>query len=271
MSVRKRAMQSAHASAVKTGGHKNEQDFASLVGGRVMTGNHTDKRDVSDGLSRPHSVKGGEWWQIFLYGRERLATNTILVAIGNIAPILVDCLDVYPANRDDYLKDKLRIKTALQTPMRKLANELKRPNIFPAFLLKSIFDGGNADFLSVYLGSASDHLSSKIFHIFHSSDVVSALAQELDIQNSKAMNKNQMDAQKVIFKSSITNTNVGEIEVRHDSKLHYKQLKFRLNASGIMKILQTTIKPCLEVDAQLVAYGNGAIKHISKLKSTITA
>ena len=69
---KKKAMSSKHASQVKIDGHKNEKCFASLINGKVNQANTQKKKDVIDVRGEYHSVKGGMWWQIFLYGIKRL-------------------------------------------------------------------------------------------------------------------------------------------------------------------------------------------------------
>ena len=252
---RRRAMSSSHASDVKVSGHRNEQDFAILIGGQVNLGAHSDKKDVIDAQHRSHSVKAGTWWQIFLYGRDRLATNTILQGLGSLSDILVACVDAFPLKFDEYLRDKRVAKTRLQVPMRQLQQELTNARLFRAFLEKSLFDGGNADYLSYTLGAANRSLSDKEFHLFHKDDVVSSLAEDIQVQNSKARNRNQMNDQKVIFRSRQVGRNIGELEDRHDSSSHYRQMKFRLNAGDVNRILQSSVARREMVSAQLAAYG----------------
>ena len=87
--MRRRAMTSEQASLKKISGHVNEYDFAELIGGEVNLGAPTDKKDVIDRQHRSHSVKGGTWWQIFLYARSRLLHNTIFRGIGNLADFMI--------------------------------------------------------------------------------------------------------------------------------------------------------------------------------------
>lgn len=141
--AKKRAMTPEHASKVKIAGHQNEHDFADLIGGSVNLGSHTDKKDVIDAQHRSHSVKGGTWWQVFLYGRNRLKTNTIFQGLGQVANIMVACLDVYPPKLGDYKQNRIEVRKKLQLPMRELLVELRQPAIFNAFLDKALFDGGN--------------------------------------------------------------------------------------------------------------------------------
>lgn len=251
--AKKRAMTPSQARTVKQSGHKNEHDFAKLIGGKIIQG--TDKADVIDGRQMTHSVKAGAYWQIFLYGRERFINNTFFQQLGDVASIIVDCLDSYPANRADYIADKLSSKRRLQTHMRRLLDELSKPNIFSAFIDAALFDGGNADFLSLYLGPAKDLANKKTFHVFCRHEVVYALCDGLSIRNSKARNKTQMDDQKIIFHSIDHNSNMGEIEDRHDSDLHYKQMKCRFKASMIYDILRARIPNRTQFKRQVLTYG----------------
>lgn len=255
----RRAMSSTKASQVKVQGHVNERQFAALVGGHVSKGSHTDKKDVLDQNDGPHSVKSGTWWQIFLYGRERFASNTILKGLGNTAGILVDCIDAFPEDRDDFHGvNKDNAKQALRTHMRRLLAELQKPHIGPAFFDKALFDGGSADYLSVYPGSASHPFGQKKFHIFHKDDVIQALMNDVSFANSTARKPGDVPEQKVVLKSSIAGLKgrqIGEIELRNESKVHYRQAKFRLRSEDVMKILQTQLPPPAQMSNWICTYG----------------
>ena len=251
----RRAMSSEQASEVKTAGHRNEYDFARLIGGEVNLGSHTDKKDVIDSQHRTHSVKAGTWWQIFLYGRDRLETNTIFQGLGEVASIMIDCIDVYPPTFLEYEADKLSVKKRLQPEMRRLLEELGKPRILSAFLDKALFDGGNADYLSIFLGKASVPMEDKIFHIFYKNDVVKALADDINLRNSKARHTGQMDDQKVTLYSTLQKKIIGEIEDRHDSSVHYRQMKFRLNAQSVFDILKSGISKTNQARSQVITYG----------------
>lgn len=255
MQRRRRAMTSEHASRVKRSGHKNEYDFATLIGGSVNLGSHTNKKDVIDAQHRSHSVKAGTWWQIFLYSRERLKTNTIFQGIGQVANIMIDCIDAYPANREDYIADPILAKQRLQPQMRKLLAELQKPVIFRAFLDKALFDGGNAEYLSMFLGPANTEISKKEFHIFHKNEVVATMDAGITLQNSKARKLGEMDNQKVTFRSKLQRKNIGEIEDRNDSYNHYREMKFRLNAQGVYAILTENIQGTHQPMPQVFTHG----------------
>ena len=254
--MRRRAMTSEQASVKKISGHDNEYHFAELIGGAVNLGSPTNKKDVIDQQHCSHSVKGGTWWQIFLYARSRLLTNTIFRGIGDLAELMIRCIDAFPEDRNDYLEDKQSAKIRLQEPMRLLKQEIEKPNIFSALLAKSFFNGGEVDYLSILPPDLPNTLplTEKHFHVFSQKDVVNLLSAHLEIQNSKARNRNQMDDQKVIFR--FDNRNVGEIEIRTDSNTHYRQIKWRMQASAIFGILTSNLESVTPENQQISVYGS---------------
>jgi hypothetical protein len=251
----KRAMTSSAASYKKRNGHINERHFANLIDGEVV-GGRTDKTDVIDPVGNTYSVKSSEWWQIFLYVRQRFVDNTEFREIGNVADLIIDCLDAFPGSREEYEADKIAAKLRLQQPMRMLKDEICKPTIFPRLLKKGIFNGNEVVFLAILpieLSDGSIPLERKHFHLFHASDVISLLSTKLEIQNSRARGRGQMDAQKVIFR--YRNRNVGEIEIRTDSKVHYKQAKWRFNAPSILELLRSNLDATVVEDRQVSVYG----------------
>lgn len=257
----KRAMTSTAASYKKRIGYINEQHFAYLIDSDVV-GDRTDKTDVIDQSDNTYSVKGGEWWQIFLYGRDRFVTNTEFREIGNLADLFIDCIDAFPENRNDYLEDKIYFKKRLQEPMHQLKDEICRPTIFPQLLSKAIFNGNEVGFLSILSKELSRQdvpLDQKHFHLFSAEDVVSLLSTKLQIENSKARGRGQMDAQKVIFR--YRNRNVGEIEIRTDSNIHYRQAKWRFNSPAILSLLQSNLAVIFVENRQTSVYGS-AIEYL---------
>lgn len=90
-----RGMTSEAASAKKLRGHRLEQRFAEMIGGRVNRGSQQAKKDILDQNDRTHSVKSGKYWQIFLYRRSRLESNTIFQGL-QLSELMIECLDVFP-------------------------------------------------------------------------------------------------------------------------------------------------------------------------------
>lgn len=254
--MRRRAMTSEQASRKKISGHVNEYHFAELIGGAVNSGSQTEKKDVIDQQHRSHSVKSGMWWQIFLYGKSRFLTNTIFRSIGDLAELMIRCIDAFPEDRNDYLVDKQSAKFRLQEPMRLLKREIEKPYIFFALLAKSFFNGGEVDYLSILPHDLPNTLplTEKHFHVFSQKDVVNLLSAHLEIQNSKARNRSQMDDQKVIFR--FNNRNMGEIEIRTDSDSHYRQIKWRVHAPAIFEILTSNLELVTLENRQISVYGS---------------
>ena len=252
MPKKRRAMTTEHARQVRLEGHKRESIFADLIQGEVNRGAQTDKKDVIDKQHRVHSVKGGQWWQVFLYGKQRFVSNTIFQNIGNIANLMIDCIDTFPEGRNDYEGNKNKYKTQLQFPMRKLAAEFNDETVKKAFFLKSLFNGGEVDYLTI------QPESTNLFYIFSNTDVVDCLSKNIGIENSRARTAGQHDAQKVIFK--IGGRNAGEIEIRTDSEIHYRQAKCRLNASKIFNLLKDNIKNCTKIKERVIVCGSASKK-----------
>jgi len=53
------------------------------------------------------------------------------------------------------------------------------------------------------------------------------LSKNFAADNSQARNNTQISNQKVVFK--VDNKTYGEIEMRNDSEIHYREVKFWLN------------------------------------------
>ena len=182
--------------------------------------------------------------------------------VGNLSDILVGCIDAFPPSREEYDADKVAAKSRLQPNMRRLAQELKEhPNIFRALISKAFFDAGQVDYLSVLPSNIKTEEShkKKCFFIFWHGDVVRVLASQLDIQNSKARRSGQMDDLKVIFRYD--NKNAGEIEVRVDSDVHYREVKWRMDAKAVLPMLLSELE-CKKITTQIMACGQ-AINNFS--------
>lgn len=232
--AKRRAMSSEQASQVKMRGHKKEKIFANLIGlDDEYKHDRQAKKDVIDFNGDGHSVKSGTWWQIFLYSISRIENDYGFLAMNGMGQLILDCLKVFPKDRNLYECNKQTYKDELKIPMTNLCEKLQDKNRLKAFLSKAIFNGGEVQFLTIFPNDDSDKV-----YVFHYEDVIEVLAKNLDVKNSKAMNARQTDCQKVVFKNK---TNVGEIEVRNDSDIHYREIKFRFNSSKIIKILKENI------------------------------
>ena len=173
--------------------------------------------------------------------------------MNGLSEIFLECIESFPESRKDYLKDKRKYKEKLKEPMRKLCQKLQDKRILAGFIDKSMFNSGEVDFLVVKEG--------KQFHVFWGRDVVNVLTENLEVENSKARINSQLDDQKVVFKFS--GKTIGEIEMRNDSDIHYREVKFWLEKNQTLNLLKSKISPSQKLNERLILYGN-AIKKLSK-------
>ena len=261
MSQPEKGMSSSQASEKKIAGHINEYDYAELIGGNVNVAGITRKKDVFDNLGMSHSVKSGKKWQMFLYSRTRLATNTILKGMGNLSNQLVACIDSLPSNRAMREENPIHYKESLQKPMRELSQELQNTNILEAFFMKVFFEAGEVDFLAILpsnINQVNAHIDQKEFHVFDASECVSIFCDGMVVCNSKKRARNQMDDQKVIFRNS--NIQLGEIELRTDPS-NWGKMKMWLDSKKVLCFLQERIAETANPRPQIITYGK-AIKKI---------
>lgn len=256
--AKKKAMTSEKASYVKRKGHADAREFAQVLGiGKEYRSEPQAKKDVIDLEGRSYSVKSGEKkWQIFLYGRTRFETNYTFKGMNGLGDLFLRCIDTFPEMREEYLKNKKLFKERLQAPMRELCRKLKEERLLAAFIDKSMFNSGEVDFLVIK--------NERIFHVFWGRDVVEILKRCFEVENSKARGKNQFDDQKVIFR--VSGKTYGEIEMRNDSEVHYREIKFWLDKKLIFSLLQSQINKTQNLNRRIILYGK-AINKLFKLRN----
>jgi hypothetical protein len=254
--AKKKAMTSEKASYVKRKGHEDAREFAEVLGiGKEYKSDPQAKKDVIDSEGHSYSVKSGEKkWQIFLYGKTRFEKDYTYRGMNGIGDLFLQCIESFPESMDDYLKNKRLYKERLQKPMRELCSKLKDKRLLAAFIDKSMFNSGEVDFLVIK--------EENKFHVFWSREVVDILAKSYEVENSKARSKNQIDAQKVVFK--VAGKTHGEIEMRNDSEVHYREVKFWLDKRLTFGLLTSKIEESQEFNRRIIIYG-GAIKKLSKI------
>jgi hypothetical protein len=252
----KRGMSPEKASEVNLTGHAAEKEFARLIGmdNEYLNG-LTDKKDVVDRNGDTHSIKGGETrWQLFLYGADRFKTDTIFKVMGGIGDgvgeLILSCLNCYPKTFSEYETNKDACKQKLKPKMLALCGKLQDDNVFAAFLSKSMFNCGEVTYLTIQ--------NDGKFHVFLSDEVVDILTKNIKRECSKARTKDQTHYQKVTFIND--GKNVGTIEIRHDSDIHYRQAIFGLDKKPIFNLLSSDDYE--EWGGSVVVYG----KAISKFK-----
>ncbi len=249
-------MTSEKASYVKRKGHADAKEFALLLGiGKEYKSEPQAKKDVIDLEGHSYSVKSGEKkWQIFLYGKTRFEQDYTFRAMNGLGELFLQCIESFPELRKDYLKDKERYKRRLQRPMRELCQRLKEKRLLAAFLDKSMFNSGEVNFLVIK--------EKNIFHVFWSGEVVDILTKNYELANSKAKGKGQIDDQKVLFK--VSGKTHGEIEMRNDSEVHYREVKFWLDKKLTFALLTSQIKEAKDFNNRIILYGK-AIKKLMKM------
>ena len=249
-----KGMTSEAASITRAAGHINERHYADIIGGRVSQSGHTQKKDVIDSQDGTHSVKSGKKWQMFLYSRSRLENNTMLRALGDIAELMIACIDSMPATREERQADADGAKRALQQPMRALSAEISQPKLLEAFFLKTAFEAGEVDYWAILPPDVDQRradIADKHFHVFDVKEAVKTISSHVSVENSRAYSTTQMDAQKVIFRTEV---NIAEIEIRTDPR-HYREVKMWFDAKRVLDLLQKNITPIKQLGPQVTAYG----------------
>ena len=229
---RKRAMSSDRARYVRQLGHEDAKDFAIRLGiGQEFNSDPQAKKDIIDQNGFSYSVKSGQKkWQIFLYSRNRFKDNTEFKAT-QFSDLFLRCIDAFPPTFEEYKNNKKESKLKLQKPIREISEKLQDKVMLEFFLSKAMFNNNEVDFLVV-----KDHND---FYIFDSKDVVKTFVNNFSVTTSKARRIGEYDDQKVVFKCF--NVSIGEIEMRTDSKVHYKEVKFWLNKPLTLKLLMENI------------------------------
>lgn len=245
---KRRAMTTEVARRVKLAGHEAEREFADFIGGQIYPG--VRKKDVIDPQGNIHSVKSGEKkWQIFLYGKKRFEESVGFLGAG----LFLACINSFPAMRKIYLENKKKYKLRLQPRMRALKNFLRGANRSflhsnkLIFLQEAIFHSSEVDYFTVK--------EDRLFHVFDAAEVIKIIDDSTSVVNSKAVQRDQMDDQKVVFKVSDKNTTIGEIEMRNDSEVHYRQVKFWMDREKTLNLLKDKIKPARKRSDRVIAYG----------------
>ena len=264
---RRRAPSSQISSFKKQEGHRNEEIYADLISGKVITG--TGKTDVVDRGGRKHSVKSGKKWQIFLYGKERISSSKFL-------KILEPCLKAFPEDSVNYFDDRVKCiefkesylkkygkikaksltnselskilgsnsymlsKESLASANVKVCESLANKETLRNFLEEAIFNSGEVDYLSI-----KDETMSRDdrFKVFSRKDVLNALSEKFVPEMSKAghvvvdYNVAQQKTLLRYLRSDGSFKNAVEIEIRNDSPTHYRQVRFNMYSKDVLTIL----------------------------------
>jgi len=252
---KKKAMTSEKASFVKLQGHRDAKYFAKLIGlENDYLNDPKAKKDVIDRSGDSYSVKSGEKkWQIFLYGKTRFEQDYSFKAMDGIGRLFLECIECFPESFNEYQISKKLFKEKLQTPMIELCVKLKNKNILSSFFDKAIFNSGEVNYLAIK--------DKGKYHVFWSRDVVEIFVNNITVENSKARYEGQMANQKVVFK--IKGKTCGEIEMRNDSEIHYREIKFWLGKKNVVQLLSEKSTSIKKYGEEILIYGE-AIKKFGK-------
>ena len=130
--------------------------------------------------------------------------------------------------------------------MRELKDRFQRKALLRGFLNKSIFNGGEVNYLTI--------LQDGKFHVYWSKDVITAMADRFEVVNSTGRTSGEYDAQKVLFRHN--GFNVGELEMRNDSENHYGEVRFNMNKDSVLSLLADCDFESADYNDMVVMYGH---------------
>ncbi len=251
---RSRASSSDSAREYRARGHKDALEFAQAIG--LPSDYKNDpiaKKDVIDQSGEAHTVKSGDKkWQIFLYGKGRFETDNAFKVMNGIGALLITCLDAFPPTYEEYKANKNEAKQKLRIAMRALAERLQSRDRLKAFLEKAIFNGHEATYLTIK--------QDNVFHVYWNKDIIDLLGNKLEVTNSKAISQGQVPEQKVLFR--FDGKNLGELEMRNDSPIHYREIRFNMIKPKVLALL-AQIPLTSKFSNKVFVYGN-ASKHFAR-------
>lgn len=151
------------ASDYKKQGHRDEEEFASLIGGKVIPGQQ--KVDVIGPNGISYSCKGGAThWQILLYSENNFKNNEW----GELGELFRECLNCFPVSYSQYSQDKSLAKKAIYKYIRQESGEdinthddIKKLN---SGIKKNIKESlrNNYPLLKDLIGSKNSYLNAKL-------------------------------------------------------------------------------------------------------------
>ena len=265
---RRRSPSSEISRDKKLSGHKNEEIFAELINGQVLKG--TQKGDVKDKKDNLYSIKSGKKWQIFLYSYSRIESSKYL-------KLLKPCLDSFPINYEEYLTDRTHcihfketykekygydaIKTLSNEEVKNIigqntyinakenlrdiskvnATKLTDKKLLKNFYNEAIFNNDEVEFLVI-----RNQTIAIQYLVFHRDDVLEVLSKSSFPSYSKAGKvpiDYNVEGQKTLLCYQLNKRpkNLVEIEIRNDSPIHYRQIRFNMYSKDTIQILSKSI------------------------------
>lgn len=241
-----------HARKIRQQGHDDALLFALSIGlNRDYKNDLRAKKDVIDPSGDAHSVKSGQKkWQIFLYSLGRMEDFRAMNGIGEL---LISCIESFPKSFDEYQNNKSEAKERLRPYMVELAKKLQDKFRLKAFFDKAMFNSGEVNYLTV--------CDDNKFHIFWGKEVEQVFADNLKVVNSRVISSGQFPEQKVIFK--YRGLNLAELEMRNDSRIHYREIRFNMIKPKTMRLLYSKIATCKNYNDDVIIHGE-ATKHFGR-------
>lgn len=242
-----------------------------------------------DTQSRLHSVKSGRKWQVFLYGYKTIAAS-------NYLNVLQPCLDAFTPGPEQYFKDRTKcialkerfVKEHGKEKAKQLPNDvvirslgtnsyiqskeqlalatldvreaLRDRSFLRNFLGEAMFKNAEVTYLAV---KDSTYKKDQLFKVFHRDDVLDILSVNLIPSVSKAGRVPEdynVDGQKTLLRyltPKDTSKNIVEIEVRNDSDVHYRQIRFNMYSRDVLHLLLSSeiSLPVNKHDKRVLVYG----------------
>ena len=288
MSINRRRAPSPQISREKKlSGHLRESDYATLIDGQIIRG--TQKGDVIDKKGNLYSVKSGKKWQVFLYGYDRISTSRHL-------HILQPCLEAFTQDSKQYFKDRIKciefkeayVKEHGRAKAKQLSNDevvrvlganayilskeqlakstfairniLQNKFTLRQFLGEALFNNEEVAFLAI---KDTTYKKDEFFKVFSKEDVLDVLSERLFPEVSKPGNVPEdynVPAQKTLLcylKANGKSKNIVEIEIRNDSDVHYRQVRFNMYSKDALTLLleQMDSLPVNETYSGVKVYG----------------
>ncbi len=249
------------------GGHLREGEYAELISATIIPG--TTKGDVRDTKKLLHSVKSGKKWQIFLYCYNTISKSKYL-------NILQPCLEAFTIDSHKYFEDRekciafkerfvkkygreraksltnnevisnigvnayVQAKEQLALKTKEICLALNNRDFLRNFLAEAIFKNTEVTFLVV---KDSTYKKDQLFKVFHRDDVLDILSESLFPHVSKAGRVPEdynVEGQKTLLRYMAPNEvlkNLVEIEIRNDSEVHYREVRFNMYSKDTLHLL----------------------------------
>jgi hypothetical protein len=231
-------MSSKNASRKKINGHKNEDIFAKLIGGNVISGQK--KTDVKLNDINFSCKKECKRIQFALYSK----TNPFVCSDHPVSKNIKECIELIKS-KTDYQKNKPHFKIQLQPLMQSLYMKLNNKQNLEYFLKHIIFNNEEIDYLSIKYDG--------YYHIYSQTDIIKLFLKKIIVENSKARISTQYDDQKGVFKVFINNKKINLIE--NEIRMDKQNFLSVCNTDILIKLLNMIEEQRIDDDKKIIYYG----------------